>query len=133
MTGHVTQAADSKDKDVVLSTTTSTQDSGFLNELIPLFEKQSDYRVKTVAVGTGQAGEMGGRGKADGVLSHAPSLKNKYVAQGKLLNRRVVMYNDFIIIGPSNDPAEKKSRKTAVAALKLIEQSHAPFVSRGDN
>src|SRR5262249_26650179 len=133
MNGYFTLAADPKDKDVILSTTTSTQDSGLLNELIPLFEKQSGYRVKTVAVGAGRGGGRGARGKADVVLVHAPSLKNKYVAQGKLLNRRVVMYNDFIIIGPSNDPAEKKPRKTAVAALKLIEQSHAPFVSRGDN
>jgi tungstate transport system substrate-binding protein len=133
MTGHVTQAADSKDKDVILSTTTSTQDSGLLNELIPLFEKQSGYRVKTVAVGTGRALAMAAKGDADVVLVHAPSLENKYVAQGKLLNRRVVMYNDFIIIGPSNDPAKIKSSKTAAAALKLIEQSHAPFVSRGDN
>ena len=133
MTGHVAQDAGPKDRDVILATTTSTQDSGLLNELIPLFEKQSGYRVKTVAVGTGQALAMAAKGEADVVLVHAPSLENKYVAQGKLLNRRVVMYNDFIIIGPSNDPAEIKSSKTAVAALKLIEQSHAPFVSRGDN
>ena len=133
MNGYSTQGADLKDKDVILSTTTSTQDSGLLNELIPLFEKQSGYRVKTVAVGTGQALAMAAKGEADVVLVHAPSLENKYVAQGKLLNRRVVMYNDFIIIGPSNDPAKIKSSKTAVAALKLIEQSHAPFVSRGDN
>jgi tungstate transport system substrate-binding protein len=124
---------DPKDKDVILSTTTSTQDSGLLNELIPLFEKQSGYRVKTVAVGTGQALAMAAKGEADVVLVHAPSLETKYVALGKLLNRRVVMYNDFIIIGPSNDPAKIKSAKTAVAALKLIEQSQAPFVSRGDN
>ena len=82
MTGHVTQAADSKDKDVILSTTTSTQDSGLLNELIPLFEKQSGYRVKTVAVGTGQALAMAAKGEADVVLVHAPSLENKYVAKG---------------------------------------------------
>jgi len=133
MNGYFTQAADPKDKDVILSTTTSTQDSGLLNELIPLFEKQSGYRVKTVAVGTGQALAMAAKGEADVVLVHAPSLEKTYVAQGKLLNRRVVMYNDFIIIGPSNDPAKIKSTKSAVAALKLIEQSHAPFVSRGDN
>src|SRR5512132_2111233 len=115
---------DPKDKDVILSTTTSTQDSGLLNELIPLFEKQSGYRVKTVAVGTGQALTMAAKGEADVVLVHAPSLEKTYVAQGKLLNRRMVMYNDFIIIGPSNDPAKIKSTKSAVAALKLIEQSH---------
>ena len=108
MNGYFTQAADPKDKDVILSTTTSTQDSGLLNELIPLFEKQSGYRVKTVAVGTGQALAMAAKGEADVVLVHAPSLENQYVAQGKLLNRRVVMYNDFIIIGHSNDPAKIK-------------------------
>src|SRR5262249_901513 len=133
MTGHVAQDAGPKDRDVILATTTSTQDSGLLNELIPRFEKQSGYRVKTVAVGTGQALAMAAKGEADVVLVHAPSLENKYIAQGKLLNRRVVMYNDFIIIGPSNDPAKIKSSKTVVAALKLIEQSHVPFVSRGDN
>jgi tungstate transport system substrate-binding protein len=133
MTGHVAQDAGPKDRDVILATTTSTQDSGLLDVLIPLFEEQTGYRVKTIAVGTGQALAMAAKGEADVVLVHAPSLENKYVAQGKLLNRRVVMYNDFIIIGPSNDPAKIKSSKTAAAALKLIEQSHAPFVSRGDN
>src|SRR6476659_7144649 len=123
MNSYFTQAADPKDKDVILSTTTSTQDSGLLNELIPLFEKQSGYRVKTVAVGTGQALAMAAKGEADVVLVHAPSLETKYVAQGKLLNRRVVMYNDFFIIGPLNDPAKIKSTKSAITALKLIEQS----------
>ena len=132
MNGYFTQAADRKDKDVILSTTTSAQDSGLLDELIPLFEKQSGYRVKIVAVGTGQALERAAKGEADVALVHAPSLESKYVAQGKLLNRRHVMSNDFIIIGPSNDPAKIKA-KTVVGALKLIEQSHAPFVSRGDN
>src|SRR4029077_9557434 len=121
MNGYFTQAADPKDKDVILSTTTSTQDSGLLDKLIPLFEKQSGYRVKTVAVGTGQALAMAAKGEADVALVHAPSLEKEYVAQGKLLNRRVVMYNDFIIIGPSNDPAKIKSAKSAVATLKLIE------------
>src|SRR4030095_4717580 len=133
MNGYFTQAADPKESDVIRSQTTSTQDSGLLDKLIPLFEKQSGYRVKTVAVGTGQALTMAAKGGADVAPGHAPSLEKEYVAQGKLLNRRVVMYNDFIIIGPSNDPAKIKSAKSAVAALKLIEQSHAPFVSRGDN
>ena len=132
MNGYFTQAADRKDKDVILSTTTSAQDSGLLDELIPLFEKQSGYRVKIVAVGTGQALERAAKGEADVALVHAPSLEKEYVAQGQLLNRRQVMSNEFIIIGPSNDPAKIKA-KTVVGALKLIEQSHAPFVSRGDN
>jgi tungstate transport system substrate-binding protein len=127
------EAADSKDKNVILSTTTSTQDSGLLNVLVPLFEKQTGYSVKTVSVGTGQALAMAAKGDADVALVHAPSLEKKYVADGKLLNRRLVMYNDFVIIGPKEDPAKIKSAKTALAALKLIEQSKSTFVSRGDN
>ena len=120
-------------KNVILSTTTSTQDSGLLDVLVPLFEKQTGYSVKTVSVGTGQALAQAAKGDADVVLVHAPSLEKKYVADGKLLNRRLVMYNDFVIIGPKEDPAKIKSAKTALAALKLIEQSKSPFVSRGDN
>jgi tungstate transport system substrate-binding protein len=131
--GATAEAAESKDKNVILSTTTSTQDSGLLDVLVPLFEKQTGYSVKTVSVGTGQALAMAAKGDADVALVHAPSLEKKYVADGKLLNRRLVMYNDFVIIGPKEDPAKIKSAKTALAALKLIEQSKSPFVSRGDN
>ena len=131
--GSTAQAAEPKDKNVILSTTTSTQDSGLLDVLVPLFEKQTGYSVKTVSVGTGQALAQAAKGDADVVLVHAPSLEKKYVADGKLLNRRLVMYNDFVIIGPKEDPAKIKSAKTALAALKLIEQSKSPFVSRGDN
>jgi tungstate transport system substrate-binding protein len=127
------EAAESKDKNVILSTTTSTQDSGLLDVLVPLFEKQTGYSVKTVSVGTGQALSMAAKGDADVALVHAPSLEKRYVADGKLLNRRLVMYNDFVIIGPKDDPAKIKPAKTALAALKLIEQSKSPFVSRGDN
>jgi tungstate transport system substrate-binding protein len=127
------KAADSKDKNVILSTTTSTQDSGLLDVLVPMFEKQTGYSVKTVSVGTGQALAMAAKGDADVALVHAPSLEKKYVAEGKFLNRRLVMYNDFVIIGPKDDPAKIKTAKTALAALKLIEQSKSPFVSRGDN
>src|SRR5262244_1659075 len=91
---------------VVLSTTTSTQDSGLLDVLIPLFEKQSGLTVKPVSVGTGQALALAARGEADVALVHAPALEKKYVAEGKLLNRRLVMYNDFIIVGPEADPAK---------------------------
>ena len=133
MFGSKAEAAEPKDKNVILSTTTSTQDSGLLDVLIPLFEKQTGYTVKTVSVGTGQALALAAKGDADVALVHAPSLEKKYVADGKLLNRRLVMYNDFVIIGPKDDPAKIKSAKTALAALKLIEQSKSPFVSRGDN
>jgi tungstate transport system substrate-binding protein len=133
MIGQSVAGAESKDKNVILSTTTSTQDSGLLDVLVPLFEKQTGYSVKTVSVGTGQALALAARGDADVALVHAPSLEKKYVADGKLLNRRLVMYNDFVIIGPKEDPAKIKPPKTALAALKLIEQSKSPFVSRGDN
>ena len=123
----------SQQRPVILSTTTSTQDSGLLDVLVPLFEKQTGYSVKTVSVGTGQALALAAKGEADVALVHAPSLEKKYVAEGKLLNRRLVMYNDFVIIGPKDDPARARSAKTAIAALKAIAQAKATFVSRGDN
>jgi tungstate transport system substrate-binding protein len=104
-----------------------------LDVLVPLFEKRTGYSVKTVSVGTGQALALAAKGDADVALVHAPSLEKKYVADGKLLNRRLVMYNDFVIIGPKEDAAKIKAAKTVLAALKLIEQSKSPFVSRGDN
>jgi tungstate transport system substrate-binding protein len=125
--------AEPKDRNVILSTTTSTQDSGLLDVLVPLFEKQTGYTVKTISVGTGQALALAAKGDADVALVHAPSLEKQYVAEGKLLNRRLVMYNDFVIIGPGSDPAKIKPAKTASAALRLIEQSKSRFVSRGDN
>ena len=126
-------AGEAREKNVILSTTTSTQDSGLLDVLVPLFEKQTGYSVKTISVGTGQALVLAAKGDADVTLVHAPSLEKKYLAEGKLLNRRLVMYNDFVIIGPKDDPAKVKSVKTARAALKHIEQARAGFVSRGDN
>src|SRR6267378_2524641 len=93
---------------VILATTTSTQDSGLLDVLVPLFEKQTGYSVKTIAVGTGQSLALAGRGEADVALCHAPSLEKKYVDEGKLHDRRLVMYNDFVIIGPAGDPAKIK-------------------------
>jgi tungstate transport system substrate-binding protein len=101
--------------------------------LIPLFEKQSGYVVKTVSVGTGQALALAAKGDADVALVHAPSLEKKYVSEGTLLNRRLVMYNDFVIIGPKDDPAKVRSAKSSAVALKAIEQAKAAFVSRGDN
>jgi tungstate transport system substrate-binding protein len=118
---------------VILSTTTSTQDSGLLDVLVPIFERQSGYTVKAVAVGTGQALALGGRGEADVVLAHAPELEKKYVIEGKMLNRRLVMYNDFVIIGPARDPAGIKGLGSAARALRAIAQTGARFVSRGDN
>jgi len=120
-------------RSVILSTTTSTQDSGLLDVLVPLFEKQTGYSVKTVSVGTGQALALAAKGDADVALVHAPSLEKKYVAEGKLIHRRLVMYNDFVIIGPKDDPAKIRLAKGAAGALRAIAQAKASFVSRGDN
>ena len=118
---------------VILSTTTSTQDSGLLDVLVPRFERQTGYSVKTIAVGTGQALALAGRGEADVVLAHAPALEQKYIADGKMLNRRLVMYNDFVIIGPAADPAKIKGMTKAADAMKAIAATGSRFVSRGDN
>jgi tungstate transport system substrate-binding protein len=120
-------------KAVILATTTSTQDSGLLDVLVPIFEKQSGYLVKTISVGTGQALALGGRGEADVVLVHAPESEKKYVAEGSMVNRRLVMHNDFIIVGPQADPARIRGVKKAVDALRKIAETKATFVSRGDN
>jgi tungstate transport system substrate-binding protein len=117
---------------VILSTTTSTQDSGLLDVLVPLFEKETGYTVKTISVGTGQALALAGRGEADVTLCHAPALEKKYVAEGKMHDRRLVMYNDFLVVGPEADPARIKGDKSVVAALKKIAATQARFVSRGD-
>ena len=117
---------------VVVATTTSTQDSGLLDMLVPIFERKTGYTVKTVSVGTGQALALASRGEADVALVHAPTLEKRYVAEGKLSNRRLVMYNDFVIAGPDTDPAKIKGEKTAAAALKKIAGAGARFVSRGD-
>jgi len=124
--------ASGQSRTVILSTTTSTQDSGLLDVLVPMFERQTGYTVKTVSVGTGQALTLAARGEADVALVHAPELERKYVAEGKLSNRRLVMYNDFVVIGPEADPAKVRGEKHAAAALRRIAESASRFVSRGD-
>ena len=119
--------------DLILATTTSTQDSGLLDVLIPDFEKKTGYKVKTVAVGTGAALAMGEKGEADVLLVHAPASEKKLVDNQIGINYQLVMHNDFIIVGPSADPAKVKETKTAVDALKAISASDAIFVSRGDD
>src|SRR5262245_53962099 len=126
-------SAEAQKPPVLLSTTTSTQDSGLLDVLVPLFERQTGYTVKTIAIGTGQALALAGRGEADVVLAHAPALEKKYIADGKMLNRRLVMYNDFVIIGPAEDPAKIKGMTKAADAMKAIASTGSRFVSRGDN
>ena len=116
---------------LILSTTTSTQDSGLLDVLVPMFEQASGYSVKTISVGTGQALALAARGEADVTLAHAPALEKKYVEEGKMLNRRLVMYNDFVVIGPAEDPARIKGLPAA-EALRRIAAAEARFVSRGD-
>src|SRR5216117_4065001 len=117
---------------VILSTTTSTQDSGLLDVLVPIFERQTGLTVKTASVGTGQALALAARGEADVALVHAPSLERKYVEEGKMQNRRLVMYNDIVIIGPEDDPAKIKGIPKAAEALKRIADTQSRFVSRGD-
>jgi len=117
---------------VILSTTTSTQDSGLLEVLVPLFERQTGYTLKTIAVGTGQALALAARGEADVTLAHAPGVEQRYVAEGKMLNRRLVMYNDFVIVGPAADPAAIRGTPRAVDALRKVAGVGAGFVSRGD-
>ena len=117
---------------VILSTTTSTQDSGLLDVLVPMIERKTGYSVKTISVGTGQALALAARGEADVTLAHAPSLEGKYVTEGKLTNRRLVMVNDFVLVGPADDPARIRGAPKAVDALRRIALAHARFVSRGD-
>jgi tungstate transport system substrate-binding protein len=118
---------------VILSTTTSTQDSGLLDVLVPMFEKKTGYPVKMISVGTGQALALAAKGEADVCLVHAPDSEKKDVADGLLLNRRLVMHNDFLIVGPENDPAKIAGMKSALDAMKRIAEAKVPFVSRGDN
>jgi tungstate transport system substrate-binding protein len=118
--------------DLILATTTSTQDSGLLDVLIPLFEQQTGYKVKVVAVGTGAALKMGQEGNADVLLVHAPSSEKTYMDGGDGKDRLLVMHNDFIIVGPSADPAGIKGIASAVDAFKKIAATGASFVSRGD-
>lgn len=126
-------AAAAKQKNVILATTTSTQDSGLLDVLIPIFEKQTGYFVKTIAVGSGQAMAMGAKGEADVLLVHSPAAEKAFMAQGNGTARTLVMHNDFIIVGPPADPATIKMTKGATAAFKKIALSKALFMSRGDN
>ncbi|WP_078428207.1 substrate-binding domain-containing protein [Alkalihalobacterium alkalinitrilicum] len=118
--------------DLILATTTSTQDSGLLDILVPMFEDNYNFNVKTIAVGTGQALEMGKRGEADVLFTHAPEAEDELVQSEAVYNRKRVMYNDFIIIGPITDPAGIQGETTHVAMKKIFEYG-APFVSRGDD
>ncbi|MGI6162882.1 MAG: substrate-binding domain-containing protein [Bacillota bacterium] len=126
-------ACSKKNKEVILATTTSTQDSGLLDVLIPIFEKKTGYTVKPVAVGTGAALAMGEQGEADVLLVHAPKSEEAVVESGAAINRQLVMHNDFIICGPADDPAGIKGEPSAAEAYRKISEAGATFVSRGDD
>ena len=120
-------------KPLKLATTTSTDDSGLLDYLLPEFQKDTNYQVEVIAVGTGQAIEMGEAGDVDVLLVHSRAAEDKFVADGFGVDRRDVMYNDFLIIGPAEDPAGIKGTTDALAAFKAIADKKAAFVSRGDD
>ncbi len=120
-------------KELILATTTSTRDSGLLDELVPMFESKTGYDVKTIAVGTGNALAMGRRGDADVLFVHAPSAEQELVEEGVGINYELVMHNDFIIVGPPGDPAGIRGLSTAPEAFSKIKNSPSLFVSRGDD
>jgi len=120
-------------KEIILATTTSTQDTGLLDELLPMFKEESGYKVKVIAVGSGEALAMADRGDADAVLAHAPSSEEELVDKGSVVNRQLVMHNDFVIVGPADDPAGIKGMESATEALTTIADKKAPFISRGDD
>lgn len=117
---------------IVLATTTSTHDSGLLDVLLPLCRRQTGIEVKAIAVGSGQAIELGRRGDADVLLTHAPAAEDRFVAEGHGIERRKVMYNDFVLVGPGDDPAGVGKTSSIVDALRVALRSGLPFVSRGD-
>ncbi len=118
--------------ELILASTTSTRDSGLFDELIPEFERQTDYNVKTIAVGSGAALKMGERGDADVLLVHSPEAEEEFMAAGHGVDRRLVMYNDFVIVGPSSDPAGVRGMESATQALQAIADKGSLFISRGD-
>ncbi len=118
--------------ELILATTTSTQDTGLLDVLVPRFEKQTGYDVKTIAVGSGQALRLGEEGEADVILAHSPKAEDEFVAAGFGIERQVVMHNDFIIVGPADDPAGVRGASSAREAFARIADAGALFLSRGD-
>ena len=121
-----------QDRFITVASTTSTEQSGFFKHLLPVFEKKTGIQVRVVALGTGQALDMGRRGDADVVFVHARALEEKFLADGFGVKRFDVMYNDFVLIGPKADPARVAGGNDIVAALPRIKAAQAPFVSRGD-
>jgi tungstate transport system substrate-binding protein len=125
-------ASPAQEKFITVASTTSTEQSGLFGYLLPIYEQQTGVKVRVVALGTGQALDVGRRGDADVVFVHARAAEEKFMAEGQGVRRYPVMYNDFVLIGPKNDPAKVAGSKDILAALKKIEAAQAPFVSRGD-
>jgi len=117
---------------ITVATTTSLQDSGLLDVLVPLFEKQSGIKAKVVATGSGQALELGRRGDADVLLAHSPAAEKQFVDEGYGVDRKQIMWNDFVIVGPEDDPAGVRKLKAVTEAFAKIAEAKARFVSRGD-
>ena len=126
------QIAIAQEKSIVVSSTTSTEQSGLFGYLLPIFEKKAGIQVKVVAVGTGQALDIGRRGDADVVFVHDKPAEEKFVEEGYSTQRNEVMYNDFVLIGPKADPAKIGGGKDIQAALQKIAATQTPFISRGD-
>jgi tungstate transport system substrate-binding protein len=124
--------ANAQAKSIVVASTTSTQDSGLFEYLLPIFKQKTGITVKVVAQGTGQALDTGRRGDADVVFVHANSAEEKFLAEGQSLKRSPVMYNDFVLIGPKSDPAHVKGIKDVAKAFQTIKDKQASFISRGD-
>ena len=124
--------AHAQHKYIIVASTTSTEQSGLFRHLLPIFEKKTGVQVRVVALGTGQALDLGRRGDADVVFVHARPLEEKFVADGYGVRRYDVMYNDFVLVGPKSDPAKIRGNRDVVQAFQLIHRMRAPFVSRGD-
>jgi len=121
-----------QDRFITVASTTSTEQSGLFQHILPVFEKKTGIRVRVVALGTGQALDVGRRGDADVVLVHARAAEEKFLAEGHGVKRLPIMYNDFVLVGPKTDPARVGGSKDIVEALRRIRAAQAPFVSRGD-
>ena len=133
LAGCTGNSASPENQNLILATTTSTQDSGLLDLLVPIFQEETGYNVQTIAVGTGAALRMAEEGNADVLLVHAPPAEKELMAAGHGEERYLVMHNDFVIIGPANDPAGIQETSTAAEALSAIATTQSPFVSRGDD
>jgi tungstate transport system substrate-binding protein len=129
----LTPTRTSNNKEIIMASTTSTRDSGLMDVLIPIFQQKSGYQLKPIYVGSGAAMTMGQQGNADVLLVHSPAAEVTFMQGGYGINRRLVMHNDYIIVGPASDPAGIKGMTSAVDALKKIAAAKTNFYSRGDN